>query len=204
MHNDKHMIKESRVQLVQTHSFDKRSEKFGENGRKAAHGEMNQLHKRVVFEPISVDKLIDKDQKQPYDATDGSIKGRTCANVNQEHGCARKEEASSPTAATESMLITGVIEAKEERDTMTLDIPNAFVEASMEKFKVGERATMKFRGMLVNLLCEIAPEVYVECEFYKNKKIVLHVNMLRPLCGMLIFSSHTSYHMLKFIASKNC
>ena len=97
----------------------------------------------------------------------------------------------------------GVIEAKEERDTMTLDIPNAFVEASMEKFKVGERVIMKFRGILVNLLCEIAPEVYIEYVFYENKKIVLYVNMLRPLCGMLVFSSHTSYHILKFIASKN-
>ena len=200
MHNDKYVIKESRVQLVQTHSLRKGLKKFGENGCKAAHGEMNQSYKQVVFEPISVDKLIDKDQKRPFDASDGSVKGRTCANGNLEQGYMQKEEANSPTAATESMLITGVIEAKEERDTMTLDIPNASVEASMEKSKVGERVIMKFRGTLVNLLCKIAPEVCVEHVFYENKKIVLHVNMLRPLCGMLIFSSHTLHRMLKFIA----
>jgi len=31
-------------------------------------------------------------------------------------------------AATEAILITGVIEAKQHRDIMTLDIPNAFVQ----------------------------------------------------------------------------
>ena len=72
---------------MQTHSLRKGLKKFGENGRKSAHGEMNQLHKQVVFEPISADKLIDKDQKRPNDASDGSIKGRTCANGNLEHGC---------------------------------------------------------------------------------------------------------------------
>ena len=61
-----------------------------------------------------------------------------------------KEEASSPTAATESILITGVLEAKEERDVMTLNIPNAFVQASMKKCKVGSRVIMKFRGVLVD------------------------------------------------------
>jgi hypothetical protein len=39
-------------------------------------------------------------------------------------------EASSPTVATESIVLTGIIDAKEKRDVITLDIPNAFVAAN--------------------------------------------------------------------------
>jgi hypothetical protein len=39
-----------------------------------------------------------------------------------------KEEASSRTVAIESIVLTGIIDAKEKRDVMTLDIPNAFVQ----------------------------------------------------------------------------
>jgi hypothetical protein len=40
-----------------------------------------------------------------------------------------RKDAASPTAALESIMITGVIKAKEERDVMTCDIPNAFIQA---------------------------------------------------------------------------
>ena len=39
-----------------------------------------------------------------------------------------KEEATNPMAATKSILTTAVIEARQKRDIMTLDIPNAFVQ----------------------------------------------------------------------------
>ena len=40
-------------------------------------------------------------------------------------------QAASPTALTESHLITAVIDAKQGRDVMTADIPNAFVHTDM-------------------------------------------------------------------------
>ena len=39
----------------------------------------------------------------------------------------------SPMAATEAILITGVIKAKQIRDIMTLDIPIAFVQKPIPK-----------------------------------------------------------------------
>jgi len=39
-----------------------------------------------------------------------------------------KEEEAIPTAATEAILITGVIKAKQVRDNMAVDIPNAFMQ----------------------------------------------------------------------------
>jgi hypothetical protein len=43
-----------------------------------------------------------------------------------------KEEAASPTAMTESILLTATIEAKVNRDVMAVDIPNAFIQTDMD------------------------------------------------------------------------
>ena len=63
----------------------------------------------------------------------GIIKGRTHANRITQCPCVPTDEASSPAAATESMLLTAAIKAKEERDAMTLDAPNAFLQTSLPK-----------------------------------------------------------------------
>ena len=52
---------------------------------------------------------------------DGRIKGRTCAVRSIQRGYISKEESTSPTTAMEVIFITGVIEAKEKRDVITLD-----------------------------------------------------------------------------------
>lgn len=59
---------------------------------------------------------------------DGNIKGRTCANESTKRDYMRREEIASNTAITESMFITGVIEAKQKIGVMTSDVPNEFVQ----------------------------------------------------------------------------
>ena len=39
-----------------------------------------------------------------------------------------KEDAASPTVSTDAILLTAVIDAKEGRDVMMANIPNAFVQ----------------------------------------------------------------------------
>ena len=39
-----------------------------------------------------------------------------------------KEEASSPTAFTESIILTSIVNSRERRDVATVNIPNAFVQ----------------------------------------------------------------------------
>jgi hypothetical protein len=52
-----------------------------------------------------------------------------------------QDEAASPTASTDAILITAVINAKQKRDVMTVDVPNAFVQAPIDQ--KGEKITMK-------------------------------------------------------------
>ena len=66
----------------------------------------------------------------------------------------------SPTASLESILLTAVIDAHEERDVMTCDIPNAFIQAEMPEVRDGkERVYMKITGVLVDLLVQLNPEL---------------------------------------------
>jgi hypothetical protein len=83
-------------------------------------------------------------------------------------------------------LITGVIEAKEERDVMTCDIPNAFIQAYLPKKEPGEdRVVMKITGVLVDMLVNINPELYGPAIVLENHKKVLYVEVLKAMYGML-------------------
>ena len=46
-----------------------------------------------------------------------------------------REESARPTASLEGIFITGVIDAKEDRDIMSADIPNAFIQATLPNAK---------------------------------------------------------------------
>jgi hypothetical protein len=93
-----------------------------------------------------------------------------------------REDAASPTAALESILITGVIEAKEKRDVMTCDIPNAFIQAYLPKKEPGEnRVVMKITGVLVGMLVDINPELYGPAVVMENQKKVVYVEVLKAI-----------------------
>ena len=181
------------IQLAQQLSLNEGLKKFGNKGRDAAHKELHQMHDRMVFEPADVNSLTTEERKKAMESLmfltekrDGSIKGRTCANGSTQRSHASEDDASSPTAATESMSLTTAIEAKEERDAMTLDTPNAFLQTSLPKDETtDERITMKLRGILVDMLEEIAPEVHSKFVTHQNEKKVSCVSMLKPLHGML-------------------
>ena len=56
----------------------------------------------------------------------GECKTRTVADGSQQRGTISDEDKASPTVSLSSILLTLIIEAK-ERDTLTLDITNAFL-----------------------------------------------------------------------------
>ena len=49
-----------------------------------------------------------------------------------------KEEASSPVVATESLLLSRVIDTEENCNVMTLDVPSIFVQRDMSESVNGE------------------------------------------------------------------
>jgi hypothetical protein len=70
---------------------------------------------------------------------------------------------------------------------MTADVPNAFIQTEMPKTKEGEdRIIMKITGVLVDMIVNIAPEVYGPYVVMENGKKVLYVQVMMVLYGMLM------------------
>ena len=89
---------------------------------------------------------------------DGRIKGRACADGSKQRTFMTKEEAASPTVSMETMSLTSVIDAKEGREVAVIDIPNAFIQTRIEDEK--DMVIIRVRGVLVDMLIDIAPDVY--------------------------------------------
>jgi hypothetical protein len=93
---------------------------------------MSILHFRNTFEPLHWRQLPDTRRKTVLEShmflkekRDGKIKGRTVAGGKKQRDYIPKEDASSPTVAIESVLLSCIIDAEEEREVAVIDIPNA-------------------------------------------------------------------------------
>jgi hypothetical protein len=184
---------ETANQFVQTYSLRKGLKVFKDKGHAAALGEVGQLHHRSVFEPINIANLTPDEKRHAMESLifltekrSGEVKARMCANGSIQRAYISKEDASSPTAMTESILLTAAIDAKQKRDVMTADVPNAFVQTEIDRG--GVRIIMKIRGPLVDMLLEIDQTTYQDYVVYENGKKVLYVRMLKALYGMLVSS----------------
>jgi hypothetical protein len=137
----------------------------GEEAFMAAQSEMKQLYFRNTFNPKHWRELSQVQRQTVLEShmflkqkRDGKIKGRTMVGGSKQRDYISKEDASSPKVAMESVLLSCIIDAEEERDVSVVDIPNAFVQTRVDNEK--DMAFIKIRGILVDILVEIAPYVY--------------------------------------------
>jgi hypothetical protein len=153
------------VSFAQQYLLDKGLKIFGQKGQDASKKEMDQLHRRSCFTPKSIAKMTQIKAQQALmflgEKRDGTVKGRMVYNGKPTREWLSREDSASPTAALESIMLTAVIDAHEERDVMTCNIPNAFIQALMPKVKGGdERVMMKITGVLVDMFVGLNPELY--------------------------------------------
>jgi hypothetical protein len=168
------------------HILQKGLKTFGEKGKKGAFKEMKQLHDRSRFGPILVSELTASEKKKSQEAL-MLIKGRTVYNGKPTRNWHEKEDSASPTASLESIFLTSIIVAKEERDIMTADIPNAFIQTLMPELEEGQECViMKLKGAVLEILVELAPDLYGPYVVLEDGKRVLYLHVLRALYGMLV------------------
>ena len=165
--------------FAQQHILQKGLKVFGKRGKAASVKELDQLHQRNCFTPISIKDLTPEEKRKAMEALlfltekrDGTVKGRLCYNGKPTREWIAREDSASPTASLESIMLTAVIDAYENRDIMTGDVPNIFVQTQIpESEKGNERIIMKITGVLVDILVEISPKVYTDyVVFEKGKK----------------------------------
>ena len=96
--------------------------------------------------------------------------------------CFSREYLASPTVSLESIIMTAIFDAIEERNVMSAYLTNTFIQKKMPDIEDGEeRVIMKIIGVLVDLLVEMAPKVYIPYVVFKNVRKVLYVQFLGAL-----------------------
>jgi hypothetical protein len=125
--------------FVTTYSLQKGLQQFGDRAKQATLQEMQQLHVRKCFQPIHKKTLSNTERSRALESIiflveklDGNVKARHCANGSTQRNYMQREDVSSPTVCTDSVLMTAVIEAEENRDVATCDIPNAFIQTDIQ------------------------------------------------------------------------
>jgi len=89
----------------------------------------------------------------------------------------------------ESIMLSCTIDAEEQREVATADIPGAFIQADMI-----DNVHVKLEGKLAELVAKIDPKAYENFIHMENDKKVMHVKLRRPCMALsrqcYIFGKH--------------
>ena len=114
-----------------------------------------------------------------------------------------RDNKSSTIALTESILLTDGVDAREEREVASLDVPNAFIQTHTHLDPSGERTVMKVMGFLIDLLIKIDHVAYFKYLVYKNGEKVLYLEVLRLIYKMLVASLLWYWKLRKYLEEIN-
>lgn len=114
---------------------------------------------------------------------DGRIKGRGCADGRSQRLYTSKHETSSPTCTLAGLIMTCVIDAYEQRDVATVDIPGAFLQTKMPDDE--EDVHVLIEGRMAELLSKISPETYQEYVANKRGQSYIYCRLNVALYGTL-------------------
>jgi Reverse transcriptase (RNA-dependent DNA polymerase) len=157
---------------------------FGNRGAEAIVKELRQL---IVLKVMTRCLPSDLTSKQKAKALKylmflkekrcGKIKGRGCTDRQKQRIYKTKAETSSPTVSIESLTLSCLINAMENRDVGTCDIPAAFMQAEID-----EEVHIKLEGELTDLLISV-DESYSCCITFERGKKVIYALLNKALYG---------------------
>ncbi len=161
--------------------------RFGKEGETAVTKELNQFNTYGVFEPQHAQDLLDDDKKKVLlsliflrQKKNGTVKVRSCANGNPQREHIAKEEAAAPTVVLDSVFLTSTIDAKENREVVTIDIPGAFLHADNNDYVI-----MKMVGTLAELMVKTNPKMCRQYIVLEKGRSVLYLQLQKTLYGMM-------------------
>ena len=158
--------------------------KHGKAAEEALMKEFAQLEELDVYKSVNV-RTLTKEQRRGAlrainlikEKRDGVLKGRTVADGRAQRSLFEKSQTASPTVATDTLLLTILIDAHENRDVGTADVAGAYLKALMDDFVL-----MKFTGDSVNILCKINPG-HIKNVVLENGVKVLYIRLIKAIYG---------------------
>ena len=109
-----------------------------------------------------------------------TVKGRACADGRKQRLWTNKEDVSSPTIAFEALLYTLMIDAMEERDVATIDLPGHFLQTDMDELLI-----LKIQGAIAKLLVEMDPRRWKKHLKYERGRPVIYVKCKKAIYGTI-------------------
>jgi hypothetical protein len=130
-----------------------------------------QLHNKAVFQGEHAHTLTKAQKGAALHAISvikekrtGTIKGRTVADGRSQRPLFTKDQTTSPTVTTDALMMTIMIEAKEQRDVATADVVGAYLNANMDDYTL-----LKITGASVDIMCKVS-SVYEQFVTIENGK----------------------------------
>ena len=158
--------------------------KHGQAARDALTAEFAQLDYKGAYEPVHAADLTEPQRRGALriinlikEKRDGHLKGRSVADGRSQRAFYTKEETSSPTATPESVLLTALIDAVEDRHVVVTDVTGAYLNADMEDFVL-----IRLSGEDVDMMCDANP-VYADFTTNDNGKKTLFLQLKKALYG---------------------
>ena len=129
--------------LVNMYNLKKGTELFGDKADEAVMKELSEIDQFQTYKPVHKHELSQEDRKKALESMvkisekreDGTgnckVKGRMVADGSKQRTYEgyEKSDGSSPTARTDSVIMTGVIDAYERRNVAVIDIQNTFLQS---------------------------------------------------------------------------
>jgi hypothetical protein len=162
---------------------------FGEDGANAVIEELKQLDYRDAIKPVHARHFTREQQRAALrylmylkQKRCGRIKARGCSDGRKQRIYKTKEETSSPTVSLEALLLTSIIDAQEERDVATVDIP-AFLHSNIDELVIH----LRLDGPMADLLVRVNPDKYRKfvVKDRNGKTGVIYVELKKALYGTL-------------------
>ena len=158
--------------------------KHGQAARDALTAEFAQLDYKGAYEPVHTTDLTESQRRGALrilnlirEKRDGRLKGRSIADGQPQCAFYTKEETSSPTVTPESVLLTALIDAVEDRHVVVADVTSAYLNADMDDFVL-----IHLSGEDVDMMCDANP-VYADFITNDNGKKTLFLQLKKALYG---------------------
>ena len=121
---------------------------------------MKQLHVRDTWKKLTEEQrnTILESQLFLKENIYVTLKGRTVAGGNKQRCFISREDARSPTVTPKPFILMFILDAEEHLYVATVDIPNVFIQTFIKDKK--DMVIIKIRGVFVDILMEIAPDIY--------------------------------------------
>ena len=159
---------------------------FGEAGADAITKELEQIVYQNVMHGFRPSQLNCKQKRAALkylmflkQKRCGKIKGRGCADGCKQRLYKTKDETSAPTIYVEYLFLLCMLNAQENRYTVTCDVPGAFMQADID-----ELIHLRLDGELAELLIKVDPS-YRKFLTYEGKTPVIYTQLSKALYGTL-------------------